>query len=325
MLIKTSTIVPISYFMRKFIFIFLVLLTACINPPVGGNPDQVIDDKELSILSYVRRGKEYARAGRMDVAEVEFRKAVRIAPDYDVSYNDLGFVLQAQKRNSEAIAAYKKALELKPSSLIYKNNYARALYASSQHELAVKNFIEVAADYEAREKPPKEFSLVELYRNIATTYYALGNISDALCYSNLARTIYPTQEVTAQHMRLLLSQNLTKPVVDVIKGALTVHGENLHSNLLLDYAIALYVEGNRDLSKQAFLKLISRPDTDFSDKQLARLLTSSISSDSEGELLRESIFEDDKDFCSTYLVDQENYWPYTLVEKVELTINEMCA
>ena len=47
-------------------------------------------------------------------AAAEFRKAIRLQPDYAVSHNNLGLALQRQGKLDEAIAEYRTAIRLQP-------------------------------------------------------------------------------------------------------------------------------------------------------------------------------------------------------------------
>lgn len=64
-------------------------------------------------------------------AEVAYRKALELDPDYVSAWNNLGNVLYGQQRYHEAEAAYRKALELDSEYVIVWNNLGNAL--TSQH------------------------------------------------------------------------------------------------------------------------------------------------------------------------------------------------
>ena len=61
-----------------------------------------------------QHGAAALREGRMDVAEREFRNAVRLDPALAEARLDLGLVLGREGKNAEAIESLKKALELNP-------------------------------------------------------------------------------------------------------------------------------------------------------------------------------------------------------------------
>ena len=52
--------------------------------------------------------------GKLDEAIAAYNKALSIKPDYADAYNNMGNALQDQGKLDEAIAAYNKALSLKP-------------------------------------------------------------------------------------------------------------------------------------------------------------------------------------------------------------------
>ena len=65
-------------------------------------------------------GKTYIATSQWADAQSILEDAVKCAPRMAVVYEGLGFVLQKQKQLPEAITAYEKALEIKPSSSIRK-------------------------------------------------------------------------------------------------------------------------------------------------------------------------------------------------------------
>ena len=56
-----------------------------------------------------------------------YRKALEIKPAYAEAHNNLGVMLQAQKKLDEAIAHFREALRLNPSYALAKENLAAAI------------------------------------------------------------------------------------------------------------------------------------------------------------------------------------------------------
>lgn len=64
------------------------------------------------LAGYMRRGWAFHSRGLNEQAEVDFRKAISLAPDsVDANYV-LGLVLKAQGRKEEAILAFTRTIEL---------------------------------------------------------------------------------------------------------------------------------------------------------------------------------------------------------------------
>ncbi|HLY62864.1 MAG TPA: tetratricopeptide repeat protein, partial [Terriglobia bacterium] len=57
-------------------------------------------------------GLEYLKANRNAEAEGEFREVLHLKPDYSAAYRELGKVLSALERFSEAKVIYEKGLDV---------------------------------------------------------------------------------------------------------------------------------------------------------------------------------------------------------------------
>ena len=68
-----------------------------------------------------------ARRGRVDEAIAHYRKALEINPDFAEAHNNLGLALADRGRFDEAIAYYQKALEIKPDYAEAHNNLGTVL------------------------------------------------------------------------------------------------------------------------------------------------------------------------------------------------------
>ena len=70
---------------------------------------------------YKRQGLGYVLAAqqRSEDAIAAYRRAVEISPEYGAAYNNLAEVLRKAGRLEEAAAAYRKSLALRPSASIH--------------------------------------------------------------------------------------------------------------------------------------------------------------------------------------------------------------
>ena len=59
-------------------------------------------------------GRTYWYQSKWKEAEVEFRKAIWVNPDYADAHISLGVLLASQKRNEEAISEFRESIRLKP-------------------------------------------------------------------------------------------------------------------------------------------------------------------------------------------------------------------
>ncbi len=105
-------------------------------------------------------------AGRYELAENEYRRAIELDSNNSDAYRRLGQVLERNNRSDEALAAYRRAVEIEPQ--YYRNQ--QALAALYFHQAKYSE----AADHFAR--------TVELAPSEPNAHYALG-----VTYLNLGR------------------------------------------------------------------------------------------------------------------------------------------
>ena len=65
--------------------------------------------------------------GKLDEAVACYRRALELKPDYAEAHNNLGNALKDQGKLDEAVACYRRALELKPDFAEAHNNLGNAL------------------------------------------------------------------------------------------------------------------------------------------------------------------------------------------------------
>ena len=251
---------------------------SCLVPP-SNRSASVIADKELQLVSVLRRGKEYSKTGRMDLAEREFRLAARQRPGLDNIYNDLGFVLQSQARYQEAAQWYEKALAVEPKNTIARDNLARLLYQTEEYRPSlIENLklIDVILSTEATElirtvgEPYGEQDLVSIYRNLANIYYTVGVLDDAVCYSWLAHILGANTYQAGQHARMLLSIDKNAAALITLRDVFVTNQGKVPAKLVLDYGIALYLSGNATLARTAAARVLGQRDAERIDRRTAR-------------------------------------------------------
>jgi tetratricopeptide (TPR) repeat protein len=80
--------------------------------------------------------------GSFDEAIGLFRRAIKIAPDFSLPYNNLGNALQRQRKQIEACHCYRRAIELKP-------DFAEAYVGLASTENELGNSVEAIEHYRA--------------------------------------------------------------------------------------------------------------------------------------------------------------------------------
>jgi len=127
-------------------------------------------------------GLALAALGRKEEAIAAYDKALEIKPDYHEAWNNRGTALSDLGRHEEAIAAYDKAIELKPDYDAAWYNRGTALSALGRHEEAI------AAYDKALEFKP---DLHEAWLNRGNALSALGRHEEAIAAYDKALDIKP--------------------------------------------------------------------------------------------------------------------------------------
>ena len=91
-------------------------------------------------LAHSNFGVALAGHGRFDEAIAHFRKALELKPDYAIAHNDLGMVLSGRRQVDEAIGHYQKALEIEPDYVEAHNNLGNVLADRGQVDEAIAHY-----------------------------------------------------------------------------------------------------------------------------------------------------------------------------------------
>lgn len=102
-------------------------------------------------LAYYEQGCTFTTQGRHGEAVAAYRKALQLNPDYPSAYNNMGISLAKQNKYDEAIAAYRKFIQLEPpdQALGYYNlgNALRNQGKIPDAIAAYRKAVEVKPDY----------------------------------------------------------------------------------------------------------------------------------------------------------------------------------
>jgi tetratricopeptide (TPR) repeat protein len=90
-------------------------------------------------MYYDDLGSLYYRLGRMPEAIAAFRKSIELAPDSIYAYSNLGAVYYAQGDLAQSAAQFQKALEIRPDSTLY-GNLGSLYFAQGFYEQAAETF-----------------------------------------------------------------------------------------------------------------------------------------------------------------------------------------
>jgi len=120
-------------------------------------------------------GVMHLREGRVDLALEEFKKAVKEDPKNPYFQKGLGLAYAAKRQWKDAIAAFRKALELNPYYVDVRNDLAMALIGSGDREAGKKEFLTAYSD---PTNPTPEISA----KNLGQAYLEEKNYGEAVSW-----------------------------------------------------------------------------------------------------------------------------------------------
>lgn len=147
-------------------------------------------DAAAAVRDALQRAVQFQQAGRLPEAEARYQQVLQIDPDMPgpdlagVHYN-LGNVLQEQGRPEEAVASYRRALEIQPHSVEISGNLAGALNDLGRLD-------EAAAVYRGALAIRPGDAL--LHFNLGNVLSELGDVNEALVSYRKAVALNPDFE-----------------------------------------------------------------------------------------------------------------------------------
>ena len=135
--------------------------------------------------------------GKLDEAIAAYNKALSIKPDHADAYNNMGNALKDQGKLDEAIAAYNKALSIKPDHAEAYNNMGNALEDQGKLDEAI------AAYNKALSIKPDH---AEAYNNMGNALKEQGKLDEAIAAYNKALSIKPDYAEAYYNMGVTLQE-----------------------------------------------------------------------------------------------------------------------
>jgi len=137
---------------------------------------------EENAYFYFSQGEKYRLQENYNKAIEMYNQAIKLKPDYDLAYNNLGCAYYEKERYDDAITAYKKALEIEPNSKITHSNLGCAYYNKGMYEEALEEFKK-----ELKNNP----DYVDAINGIGCVYYNKGMYEEAIKWCKKALEINP--------------------------------------------------------------------------------------------------------------------------------------
>lgn len=141
------------------------------------------------------RGNELADALRLSEAIEAYRRAIEIDPDYAEAFSNLGTALRDSGEIEGAIEVYERALKLKPGLAEAWNNLAIALRDKGELELALANCrraLEINKDY------------ADALANLGVILCDLDRGEEAVAASRRAAELQPRRAVVQNNLAMIL-------------------------------------------------------------------------------------------------------------------------
>jgi len=132
-----------------------------------------------------RDGVKMAKARQLASQEIreaiaQYRKAIELKPDYAEAYGDLGMALATIKKYDEAIVLYRKALGMNPDNAVTHGNLGAAL--------ASRGDLQAGID-ELRKAVALNPDSIDAHRNLAIAYKMAGRTTEARRHERRVRQL----------------------------------------------------------------------------------------------------------------------------------------
>ncbi|NDJ19500.1 tetratricopeptide repeat protein [Myxacorys almedinensis] len=249
-----------------------VILTLAVGVTTAGcdqPPDQVsaspVDDRyDVGLTDpayYINLGKELRSSNKPNDAIAAYRRAIQIDLGSAEAYHELGNVLSGQRRSEEAIAAYRRAIQINPQDATAYDGLGNALSEQKRTEEAI------AAYRRAIQVEPQD----------ATAYAGLGNalmeqrrITDAIAVYQQALTLskQPEHGVNAHTLalvglgRALQAENQLDNAIAMYRRAIQISPTYTWTYIYLGYALTeqqQFQEANRNYQHVLKLPNVKKP------------------------------------------------------------------
>ena len=196
-------------------------------------------------------GAVYKGFGQLDASIAAYNKAIAIKPDFAEAFGNLGVTLKEQGKLNEAIEAYKKALAIKPEYAEAYNNMGVALQDQGKFEEATeayKKALSVKPDF------------AKANYNMGNALKQQGKTEVSIAAYNRAIASRPDYADAYNNMGNVLKEhgNL-KEAIEAYKKAIGINPDNAHTHNNL--GAALQDQGKFEEAIEAYKKALSiEPD-----------------------------------------------------------------
>jgi tetratricopeptide (TPR) repeat protein len=212
--------------------IFACLLLLVISVPLGlaaHNRNWLWKD-ELALLedsvkkspykprAHLGLGLAFAERGRLEKAVEEYKKALKLKPDYVQAHNNLGVIYFKQGRIKEAAGEYKEALRLNPALSEAHYNLGIILYRKG-------NLVEAIKELKEAVRIDPDFAKPHL--NIAIIYDDMGLLEEALKWYTKTIELAPADHMAYNNMGIIYGRKKEyEKAIELFKKALEIRPDD---------------------------------------------------------------------------------------------------
>ncbi len=227
------------------IFSLCLVLSGCGSNEESSSP--VSDPAELT-----KRAIGIQETGAYDEAIEILDLALKSDPQYAPAYFQKGLIFEEWDKRNEALAAYKKAVEINPSYDEARLGLASVYGKSVQNVLAVEQYLKVA---ETRKDDP------DIHFKIALEYWYLQDIPKTIEFYSKVIKINP--KYLQAHMNLISVYERTKnweKAIEEIEVVKQLAGEtqNLQVINIVENKLK-FIQGRMNLTKQEMKRKTEPP------------------------------------------------------------------
>ena len=203
-------------------------------------------------------------AGRLPEAVAELETALRLKPDYEEAYNNLGFALNAEGRAGEAIAPLQVALRFRPDYADAHNNMGNALVNLPGR------LPEAIAEYDEALRLKPDF--VEAHNNLANALIRQGRTREAIVHYEKALWLRP--DFVEAHCNLantLNEEGRTPEAIAHYEEALRLRPDSAAIHYYLAVSLLRYPARTGEAVAHLQETLRLQPDNDGARELLAKI------------------------------------------------------
>ncbi|MBP5973990.1 tetratricopeptide repeat protein, partial [Brasilonema sp. CT11] len=177
------------------------------------------------VTVHFNQGLALYNQGKLDEAIASYRKALQIDPNYATAHNNLGYALKNQGKLDEAIASYRQALQIDPNYAAAHNNLGNALSDQGKLEDAIASY---------RKALQIDPNYATAHNNLANALYDQGKLEEAIASYRKALQIDPNYAIAHNNLGNALSdQGKLEDAIASYRKALQIDPNNAtaHNNL----------------------------------------------------------------------------------------------